>query len=304
MNRCSLLTGIGTSKTYIVFSSGTYVENSPVVLIGTRVLVGDSSLPTITSSTVGDIIQIGQNSAPANITFDSLTVSGATGSNAGTNNDNAIECMNTGVLSVIILNSTVTNNYGAGIEATGCDLTVRYSEISGNTQSSIRSVGGSLVIDASLFIENKSSPLEAYGSFAITNSFFVRNAAGLNIDPETPSTQDVFQFNTIADNASGNAFAISTGSFAFANNIFARSGTENIDASDCTGCTFPGSISVDDVTSLHFVSPDIPPYDYHLGSGSVAIDTAVPTSVPDDHDYDGQPRPAGSASDVGADEFE
>ncbi len=41
--------------------------------------------------------------------------------------------------------------------------------------------------------------------------------------------------------------------------------------------------------------------DYHIGSGSAAIDAGVGTGVTDDIDSD--PRPIGLAPDIGADEF-
>jgi hypothetical protein len=55
-----------------------------------------------------------------------------------------------------------------------------------------------------------------------------------------------------------------------------------------------------DPSSAHFVSPDVQPYDYHLGAGSVAIDAATMATL--DHDFDGEPRPKGAARDIGADE--
>ena len=41
--------------------------------------------------------------------------------------------------------------------------------------------------------------------------------------------------------------------------------------------------------------------DYHLGSGSAAIDAGVDAGVASD--IDGDPRPAGIGYDIGADEF-
>lgn len=50
-----------------------------------------------------------------------------------------------------------------------------------------------------------------------------------------------------------------------------------------------------------FVSPGAPNFDYHIQPGSAAIDQAVNSTIA--RDIDGQARPFGSASDVGADEY-
>jgi hypothetical protein len=55
-----------------------------------------------------------------------------------------------------------------------------------------------------------------------------------------------------------------------------------------------------DPTQFNFVST-VPPYDYHLTTGSAAIDQIDTSSVPDD--IDGQFRPLGLRKDYGADEF-
>ncbi len=50
-----------------------------------------------------------------------------------------------------------------------------------------------------------------------------------------------------------------------------------------------------------FVSPGAPNFNYHIQSGSAAIDQAVNSTIA--RDIDGQARPFGFASDVGADEY-
>lgn len=58
---------------------------------------------------------------------------------------------------------------------------------------------------------------------------------------------------------------------------------------------WPGDGNID-------ADPDfINPQDFHLGPDSPCID--IGKSVALDHDYDGDPRPAGSANDIGADEY-
>ncbi len=50
-----------------------------------------------------------------------------------------------------------------------------------------------------------------------------------------------------------------------------------------------------------FVSPGAPNFDYHIQPGSAAINQAIDSTT--SRDIDGQTRPAGAASDVGADEY-
>jgi hypothetical protein len=85
----------------------------------------------------------------------------------------------------------------------------------------------------------------------------------------------------------------------FQNNLIVRNATTM--SAVLISATFPGSIIATDIAPIKFKSPDVQPYDYHLTAGSSAIDQAVSSTI--DHDVDGEPRPKGAASDVGADEL-
>jgi hypothetical protein len=67
----------------------------------------------------------------------------------------------------------------------------------------------------------------------------------------------------------------------------------------------PGIISGLDtmmyVSSIGFVSPEAPNYDYHITSNSPVIDRALDSRIASD--IDEHPRPYGNVSDVGADEY-
>jgi hypothetical protein len=151
----------------------------------------------------------------------------------------------------------------------------------------------SCTIDANVYDATK---LDS-GLFKVTNSFIYRNGGGLQLFVNTAGTQ--IEFNTIVDN--GSSFAgidcNAGSSIALPNNIVARNATNTANGSTCS---FPTSYIQADIASLHFKHPDASPYDYHLSSGSVAIDMAAVSSV--DHDVDGNPRPLGSGYDIGADE--
>jgi hypothetical protein len=54
-------------------------------------------------------------------------------------------------------------------------------------------------------------------------------------------------------------------------------------------------------SSAGFVSPGSPNYDYHITPSSWAVDQAIGSTTPSD--IDGQTRPYGTISDIGADEY-
>jgi hypothetical protein len=137
------------------------------------------------------------------------------------------------------------------------------------------------------------------GSLSLTNSFIVRNGGG--IDFYSVSTTNQIEFNTIADNGSavaGLSCNLSNSQLSAPNNLFARNAPNTFG----TKCTLPSSLSVDnDISAVHFKNPDASPFDYHLTSGSLAIDAATLSTI--EHDFDGDARPNGAGRDVGADEF-
>lgn len=98
-----------------------------------------------------------------------------------------------------------------------------------------------------------------------------------------------------------------TGSPIYANNqikpmtvrrvLFFNNGAPNITAESGAPITEQNSF----VGHPQFVSPGEPNFDYHIQSGSAAQNQAMDSTVA--KDIDGQTRPFGAASDVGADEY-
>lgn len=156
--------------------------------------------------------------------------------------------------------------------------------------------------------------------FLIRNNFIHHNGSsakdvgGVLIPASTG--QSVLEFNTIVDNISkgggvdAGGVSCAAPGFQAPNNIVARntaSGSTTAagaNVSTNSPCDFTGSsIDQSDVTALHFLNPDgASGWDYHLGSGSLAIDaSSVPSTVTED--FDGDIRPHGPAKDLGADEY-
>lgn len=139
---------------------------------------------------------------------------------------------------------------------------------------------------------------------------YVQLVAFLN-DTGPPGTSLRFAYSTIllADSTNiCNGTLPSYVSFAFENSILAVASSDDVFAST-TACRFtstlltrqaspPPGTTVGDPKFVNFAARD-----FHLSSGSPAIDAATAGSRSTDHDLEGAPRPQGSSSDLGAYEF-
>jgi hypothetical protein len=215
----------------------------------------------------------------------------------------------------------ILNNAGDGISATGGTLAVSQSTISGNIGVGISATGGTLAVSQSTISGNIHGGISIrwVDAFDITNCFIVRNGnsttaviGGAHLTTSSTSGKvSTFAFNTIADNQARESSYQSGGiscdidEFRVMDNIIARNlinNDPNRHISNATGlCGYSTSRIVTEVSGLNFVSPDHPPYDYHIQRGSSAIDQATTPSTLA-VDFDGDPRPQGDARDQGADE--
>ncbi len=216
-----------------------------------------------------------------------------------------------------VRNSTFSGSFNAGISTSGSSLTVAESVIANNARG-ITTSGGSVSISRSNIVENSSGGIVLQnGSFEVTNNVIARNGDNLFGDSGGiaiiggASGGSRIEFNTIVDNrlkssATGGGISCNIGGFQAANNVIARNsinGDTVVAGAQTTGsCTYPSSKIQADLSGLLFVSADASPFDYHLQVGSSLIDQAV-TMSDIDIDIDGDARPTGSASDIGADEF-
>lgn len=295
---CNTLTrALQQSKTYIVVSSGTYPSNTLTTINGQHVVIGrGTSKPVLTRTTPGSVI----STLSGELTVDNLEIRGG----SSTTNDDygaAILCTTSaGATKVHLVRSRLTAN-ATGVRAQGCALDATECSFTANG-SGVQATDSTATFDRCNVEGNGSGLILDGGLYQVTNSFIVRNtatgiAAGVSIYSNENGTK--FEFNTVVDNAAvGFECNLQNVTGSFPNNIIARNG-----GFQTTGpnCSYPSSIIGATVTDLKFKSPDASPYDYHLSSGSVAIDAATLSSIATD--FDGDARPTGAGRDVGADEF-
>nr|HEX4312524.1 hypothetical protein [Kofleriaceae bacterium] len=200
----------------------------------------------------------------------------------------------------------------------GDELSMQRVTIAANAACAVRGLDDELSIDRSTITDNHGGgvfetvgAIGAGGSLDITNSFIARNGSAGSlvggIDYEeagSPDFEPNVAFDTIVDNiSSGGGAGLQCGApVPFPDNIIAGN-LANGSAGQVSGpCTTPASLVQADHAGLGFVNDAS---DYHLTAAStLAIDRGTaPTQLPVTADVDGDPRPIGSASDIGADEL-
>ena len=285
-SECTLMLPCGRLQTalatprLIIKLTGT-VSDPATVLINRAVDIYGGPNAMLTRSINGIILEA---SNTATIGLHGIAVSGATST--------------TGI-GLRILNATVTledvvisNNGGVGIDARNEGaLTMRRCIVSNNLQ------GG-------LDIQNV--------PFAITNTLITGNGnaasnfGGLRIKP-SPGLSTTFELNTIADNLNSTGSASASGvdcdqEFDAHSNIVVGNSLDD-------RCTFDHSLFDSLVSGVGnregkpgFISTQLGSVGfYRIGPGSEAIDGAISTIL---FDIDDQPRPVGTAPDMGADELD
>lgn len=298
---CSFTRAIepGINRRYVVLAGGNYQVAGPVLLQGLRSFIGaKGTKPSLHSSTTGPILRLDSG---ADIALDNIEFRGARETTPGTSYDGiAIECPSNFQKSKLrVSRSLFTQNATSGIDAYQCDLELRESTFTANFRG-LETTDVMGTIERTLFIANTETALILDGGlYTITNNFIVRN--GYGIDMYLPIAGTLFEFNTIADNATTGVSCGGSGTldFQFATNLISGNATNVQSTIDCN---FSGSMIVSGVTSsLKYKNPTTPPYDYHLTEGSAAVDQI--TTSTQVRDFDGESRPHGAGHDFGADEL-
>lgn len=291
---CTLTRGLSLTREFLVLASGGYQSNVSLVVSGRRSLIGTGTRPTLQNTLTGPVLKI---SGGADVTIDNLEVFGATSGANGSGH--GFEAAFQANVKLTIRRSVVRDNAQCGIEARGATVVATDSTFRDNDDCGVDLVDAIGTFDRCVASGNTTTGLRLDGGvFIVRNTFVFRNGAK-GIDIFASAVGNIVEFNTIADNPIGVNCVFSAGQpeTPFANNILARNG---VNTNGGVVCTYPDSILTSSVAGLNFVSPDAAPFDYHIQSGSTAIDAAGTTTL--DHDFDGDPRP-GDAADVGADEL-
>jgi hypothetical protein len=241
---------------------------------------------------------------------------------AGGATGDGIVCRNLGPASplVSLRGVEISGNGGVGIKATTCMLRVDQSTIARNNGGGIQATASTVTAERSLITGNNSGGISVTGASAtLVNNFIVRNGGlsspvgGVELRNLTGLT---FDFNTVAGNgtsAAGFAAGVqcsATTPVTLSNSIIYGDAANQVSGAE-QNCAFAYNLSNEGLGGTNvatavaadslFVSPT--EGDYHTKAGSPAVGAGQPGSTIA-ADFDGNPRPspAGSRSDIGADE--
>jgi len=280
---------VSAGRSNIRVRAGTYTEQ--VTLNGVAATILGEGAVVTPSGVPGFVVQDG-----AQVTLDGIRVTGA----QGASNPPGIRCqiVTAGTPSLRLRRGTIDNN-SVGVAATECALTIEQSTIAGNVRGGVSISGGTFTLTNNMIVAN-GSPTSTIGGVSISQI-----AAGSPL---------ILDFNTVT--ANGGLSGARTGvdcaqiftPLTFSNNIvYGNQVTGSGSQVGGSNCSFAysdigpqavvgtGNINMDPL----FV--DATNGNYHLQAGSPAQNAADPTAglaV----DLDGDVRPRGGRSDMGADE--
>jgi len=208
------------------------------------------------------------------------TVTGVNGSTIGGNgggggiylittpgNASVLNASNIVIAGNVAQSANGTTPTGGGLDCVDTQLTLRHATIAGNTlQGPLAGVGPAIRL--------------------------VGTAPSVGCRGEISNS-------IIADHAGSPVYGAGsqTGPVTIRRVLFFNNGSPNVTVESGAQVTEQNSFSGDP----QFVAPGAPNFDYHIQSGSAAVDQALDSDL--STDLDGQKRPSGSARDVGADEY-
>jgi len=208
------------------------------------------------------------------------TVTGVNGSTIGGNgggggiylittpgNASVLNASNIVIAGNVAQSANGTTPTGGGLDCVDTQLTLRHATIAGNTlQGPLAGVGPAIRL--------------------------IGTAPSVGCRGEISNS-------IIADHAGSPVFGggSQTGPVTIRRVLFFNNGSPNVTVVSGAQVTEQNSFSGDP----QFVAPSAPNFDYHIQSGSAAVDQALDSDL--STDLDDQKRPSGSARDVGADEY-
>lgn len=271
---------VTTTRDNIHVSSGTYTERV-VVDNHSFYLSGPSAELVAPATGTGPVLSITGTSV---VELDSIRIRDATGVTG-----DGVDCSG-GFATLTLRRAIIEDNENFGVESTNCRLTVTRSRIDGNAGGGIKASGGEVTLQNNFVVGNGSAST-TFGGLDLSASMLA------------------VEFNTIADNLAAPGLAAgarcqSTLMRIITSNIIVGAGARQVDTMN--NCTFIYTISNEAITGTGNRTT-LPTFvdalmgNYHLAAGSAGIDVADPAATVNT-DVDGDLRPAGAASDIGADE--
>jgi len=310
------------------FDAGTVTIDDKVAIIkgaGATVRSNANSIPALIVS------------GTSNVTIIGLKLSAPQGATTPDDGSDAIRCTDAGsdVPTLVLRNVLLQSSEGQGLHApTACNITIAGSTISSNAGGGITTNGGTITLTGSTISSNAGGGVSLTSSnFTIVNNFIVGNgnvsgtSRGVRIATiGGGATPVIFAFNTLVDNlnnSSPRTFSctdvdkdVQLSSNLIWGLVMEDEVTTAASEPQCThsnaligpqpyaGGTNNVDIVLLGVTKASLFQSIVDPVNYHLKSGSAAINRGGSATLAQDRDFDGDDRPRGGMSDIGADEFE